>query len=56
MPEHISGLQREVVSVQTAVCLRLDGDTLISFALFHALALRCHNFNASKIRKRLLLL
>lgn len=38
MPEHISGLRREVVPVQTAVCLRLEGDTLISFALFHALA------------------
>lgn len=38
MPEHISGLRREVVPVQTAVCSRLEGDTLISFALFHALA------------------
>lgn len=38
MPEHISGLQRETVPVQTAVCLGLDGDTIISFAQVHALA------------------
>ena len=38
LPEPISGLQREDVPGQTAVCLQLHGDTGISFALVHALA------------------